>query len=139
MSHRVSAGDRQFATDLAEARIAPGSFDHRAHVRLAYTYLVDRDDNAAAAMMRDTLLRFLEQNGVDTSKYHETITRAWILAVRHFMAISPPCTSADEFIDRNPILLDRNIMLSHYSADLLFSPAARTGFVEPDLEQIPKH
>ena len=45
--------------------------------------------------------------------------------------------SADEFIDRNPILLDSKIMLTHYSAELLFSPDARTRFVEPDLQRIP--
>ena len=33
--------------------------------------------------------------------------------------------SADDFIERNPQLLDTKIMLTHYSADLLFSDQAR--------------
>ncbi|HEX6133157.1 MAG TPA: hypothetical protein VFZ24_04200 [Longimicrobiales bacterium] len=139
MDHQISSGDRQFAQDLAAGAVAPAAFDHRAHVRLAYIYLVGNDADAAASVMRDTLLRFLKHNDVDSSRYHETITRAWILAVRHFMEITPPCASADEFIDRNPILLDRNIMLSHYSAELLFSPDARAAWVAPDLDQIPRH
>jgi hypothetical protein len=52
---------------------------------------------------------------------------------------SPVATSADDFIDRNPPLLDSKIMLTHYSADLLFSDLARTQFVEPNLDPIPHH
>jgi hypothetical protein len=50
------------------------------------------------------------------SKYHETITRAWILAVRRFMELTPAADSADTFIDANPRLLDSKIMFTHYSA-----------------------
>ena len=32
-----------------------------------------------------TLHAFLACHGITPAKYHETITRAWILAVRHFM------------------------------------------------------
>jgi hypothetical protein len=52
---------------------------------------------------------------------------------------SPEATSADDFIERNPLLLDSKIMLTHYSAGLLFSDAARAEFVEPDLDPIPRH
>jgi hypothetical protein len=88
--------------------------------------------------MRDTLRGFLEHHGIPVSKYHETITRAWIMAVRHFMDRTPPTPSADTFIDGNPRLLDPKIMLTHYSAELLFSPEARARFVEPDIDPIPR-
>jgi hypothetical protein len=39
----------------------------------------------------------------------------------------------------NPVLLDSRIMLTHYSAELLFSPAARAAYVPPDLSGIPEH
>ena len=45
---------------------------------------------------------------------------------------SPEASSADDFIVRNPLLLDSKIMLTHYSADLLFSDQARAEFVEPN-------
>ena len=61
------------------------------------------------------------------------------LAVRHFMVITPSSESADEFIEKNPRLLDSKIMLTHYSAEVLFSEEARAKFVEPDLHPIPKH
>jgi hypothetical protein len=59
--------------------------------------------------------------------------------VDHFMHRSPDSRCADDFIDRNPVLLDSKIMLTHYSAGLLFSEAARAEFVEPDLDPIPRH
>jgi hypothetical protein len=80
-----------------------------------------------------------ERNGIDPGKYHETLTRSWILAVRHFMDRAPAAASADAFIAANPMLLDSKIMLTHYSASVLFSPDARARFVEPDLEAIPRH
>lgn len=90
-------------------------------------------------MIRTGLLAFLQHHGVDPSKYHETMTRAWVIAMRHFMEVSPGAESADEFIDANPTLMDAKIMLTHYSADLIFSAEAQARFVEPDLQAIPEH
>jgi hypothetical protein len=106
---------------------------------LAYTYLAEFDVDTAHALMRTALLGFLRHHRIDTSKYHETMTRAWILAVRHFMQLSSGSPSADRFISDNPTLLDGKIMLTHYSAELLFSQEARTRFVGPDLDAIPAH
>jgi hypothetical protein len=47
--------------------------------------------------------------------------------------------SADAFIEQNPMILDSRIMLTHYSAELLFSDAARSQYVEPDRDPIPRH
>jgi hypothetical protein len=139
MKHHVSAADQQFIADLEAATLAPSQFSHRAHVRAAYVYLAGADAESAAERMRATLLAFLEHHGIAPSKYHATLTKAWILAVRHFMENSPGADSADAFIDANLRLLDAKIMLTHYSAELLFSPSARAAFVEPDQSPIPRH
>ena len=139
MAHQLSADDRRFRADFEACRVRPADFDHRAHVRLAYTYLAEHDDDTALSLMRDALLAFIRHNGIPVSKYHETLTRAWILAVRHFTASSAPAPSADAFIESNPRLLDSRIMLTHYSAETLFSADARSRFVEPDLDHIPRH
>ena len=137
--HQSSADDRRFRSDFESGRIRPESFDHRAHIRLAYTYLVENDPDGALTLMRSALGGFIARNGIPASKYHETLTRAWILAVRHFMANGPATPSADAFIASNPRMLDGKIMMTHYSAAALFSPEARESFVEPDLQQIPRH
>lgn len=139
MTHTTSLDDQRFRAEFEAGTYPVSQFDHRAHVRLAYVYLVDNSTPTALALMRKALKTFLERNGVDLSKYHETMTRAWILAVRHFMEKSGSSASADGFIAANPELLDSKIMLTHYSADTLFSPQAREQFVEPDLDPIPRH
>lgn len=137
--HELSDADREFRRAFEAGAFAPADFSHRQHVRLAYVYLVDSDVDLALERMRAALVCFLSHHGIPATKYHETLTRAWILAVHHFMHRTPEASSADDFIDRNPALLDSRIMLTHYSAGLLFSDGARAQFVEPDLDPIPRH
>jgi hypothetical protein len=137
--HELSSSDREFRAAFEAGTYAPADFSHRAHVRLAYVYLADNHRDLALERYRAALLGFLSHHGIPASKYHETLTRSWILAVHHFMHRSPEAASADDFIERNPLLLDSKIMLTHYSAGLLFSDAARAEFVEPDLDPIPRH
>lgn len=140
MTHHVSPEDRRFRAAFEACEISPSAFDHRAHLRLAYVYLCEQAVDQAQDSMRGALLRLLDHHlGADRSKYHETVTRAWLLAVRHFMARSRPCGSADAFIDAHAELLDAGIMLTHYSRERLFSADARGHFLEPDLAPIPRH
>jgi hypothetical protein len=138
LKHELSENDREFRAAFEAGAYAPADFSHRAHVRLAYVYLADSDVDLALERMRAALVAFLSHHGISASKYHETLTRAWILAVHHFMHRSPEASSADDFIDRNAPLLDPKNMLTHYSTDLLFSDAARADFVEPNLDPIPR-
>ena len=135
-SYQASDADRQFRLAFEACTIAPSAFDHEAHVRLAYIYLTEGDADSAVQKMRDALLNFLQHNGIARTKFHETLTRAWVLAVQHFMNRAST-TSAADFIAKNPELLDSKIMLTHYSASVLFSADARASFVEPDLDPIP--
>ena len=135
-SHQASDEDRQFRLAFEACVIAPPEFNHAAHVRLAYIYLTEADEDSAVQRMRDALLNFLQHNRIPRSKFHETLTRAWVLAVQHFMNRSTSASAAD-FIAKNPELLDSKIMLTHYSASVLFSADARASFVEPDLDPIP--
>lgn len=137
MSHSISSEDQVFRKAFESFTVSAEDFDHRAHVRLAYIYLCDKSVDDAHEAMKNALLAFLGHLGVEDGKYHETITRAWIKAVHYFMSKTDDCDSADAFIDRNPVLLDPKIMLTHYSAEVLFSPEARARFVEPDIEEIP--
>lgn len=139
MKHELSQSDRDFRAAFEAGAYAPADFSHRAHVRLAYVYLADWNVDIALERMRAALIGFLSHHHISASKYHETLTRAWVLAVDHFMHRTSESSSADEFIERNPVLLDSRIMLTHYSAGLLFSDAARAEFVEPDLDPIPRH
>ena len=137
--HQASAPDREFRRAFEACEFAPAAFDHAAHVRLAYIYLCEHSIDAAVERMKASLLAFLAHLGVDPGKYHETITRAWIIAVHHFMTRSQQHSydSAAAFMEANPALLDSQIMLTHYSAEVLFSSEARRSFVQPDIQSIP--
>jgi hypothetical protein len=139
LKHRLSKNDVEFRAAFEAGAFAPADFSHRAHVRLAYVYLAESDVSLALERYRAALVGFLSHHGIPATKYHETLTRAWLLGVDHFMHRSPEASSADDFIARNPPLLDSKIMLTHYSADLLFSDQARAGFVEPNLDPIPRY
>jgi len=139
MTHKLSESDLAFREKFETFAVDPSGFDHRAHLKLAYIYLAGNDTETAYQSMRRSLQAFLDHLGVGGSKYHDTMTRAWILAVRHFMENTPDCESADSFIDANPQMHDTRIMQTHYSTKLLFSDEARAGFVEPDLDPIPRY
>jgi hypothetical protein len=139
MKHLASIADQNFRREFEACEFPAAEFNHRAHIRLAYVYLCAHDTETAHQMMRRALLSFIEYNGIDVAKYHETITRAWILAVRHFMENTPSSESSDIFIEKSPGMLDSKIMMTHYTAELLFSDEARARFVEPNLEPIPEY
>jgi hypothetical protein len=136
--HLPSMDDRGFAARIESCELPAAEFNHRAHLRLAYVYLSRKNVDAAHQSMRATLRRFIECNGIGPAKYHETMTRAWIMAVRHFMDSTSSSDSFDSFIEQHPRMLDAGIMMTHYTREVLFSDAARAAFVEPDLDPIPR-
>ena len=135
--HVLSDEDRHFRAAIEACEVPPSQFNHQAHVRLAYVYLAEYGVNTATDKMRAALLTFLQHHNIPASKFHETLTRAWVLAVSHFMDRSTS-TSAADFVAKNQVLLDSKIMLTHYSASVLFSADARASFIEPDLDPIPR-
>ena len=69
-----------------------------------------------------------------------SVTRALGHAiVRHFMENTPSSESFEIFNGKNPRMLDSKIMMTHYSAEVLFSDDARAKFVEPNLDPIPRY
>lgn len=128
--------DAEFILAFEAGDIPPGEFNHRAHLRLAYGYLSQGDLAHAERKMRTALLNFLDANGIPRAKFHETLTRAWVMAVAHFMN-RRASASFEAFVEHSQPLLDSKVMLTHYSAAALFSERARAAFVAPDLEAIP--
>jgi hypothetical protein len=139
MQHFASEQDVAFRGRFEAGEVQPGELDHPAHIRLAYVYLVEGTTEQAYEAMRGALHGFLKHHSIDAGKYHDTLTRAWVMAVRHFMEKSGDTASADELMHKNPQMLDSKIMLTHYSAEVLFSGEARAGFVKPDIQAIPDY
>ncbi|MEZ5501006.1 MAG: hypothetical protein R3E77_16440 [Steroidobacteraceae bacterium] len=135
--HSLTPDDHEFEQRVLLGEVRAADFDHRAHLRLAYIQIAQHGPEQAVAVFRRTLIRFLEHHGIDPVKYHETLTRAWLLAVGYFMRKAGSTSGSDDFLARCVALHEPKVMLSHYSRECLNSEAARQSFVAPDLDPIP--
>jgi hypothetical protein len=121
---------------LAEIVPPGGAFGHREHVHLAYLavqrYGPDKAPGAVAAWIH----QLAAYHGAP-QKFHATVTRAWVEIVAHHMAAAPQATDFAAFAGRHPALLDKRLLTRHYSSRVLASPAAKTGWAEPDLAPFP--
>jgi hypothetical protein len=124
--------DEQFLARFE--RHALESFTHRDHVRLAFAYA--RRGGVEAAVQGARRIRGFAEAAGAPRKYHETMTVGWARVVAH-LAVQWPALGFGEFVAAHPQLDRRDLLLSHYSRDLLFSDAARARFVEPDLLPLP--
>jgi hypothetical protein len=108
--------DAAFARAFERGDIAGDDFHHPAHLRLALAYLEESASaDQAAERMTSALRRFATSHG-HPEKYHHTVTLFWIRMVAR--------------------LLDKNLPLTYYSPERLWSDAARAGWLEPDLQPI---
>lgn len=139
MPNLTSTADSVFQQKLESFDWPPSDFNHKLHIWIAYIYLCQMPQEKAFQAMRSWTLKYLAHHNVPPMKYHETLTRAWMLAVKHFMERTPSSVSGEDFIEQNPIMLDAKIMLTHYSKSRLFSDLARKEFIEPDLDPIPRY
>ncbi|PCJ45307.1 MAG: hypothetical protein COA74_15980 [Gammaproteobacteria bacterium] len=141
MINLISDEDILFKEQVETCEFSVSLFDHSSHLRLAYIYLLQSNNtDDSVILMREALTGLLKHVRIEPStKYHETLTEAWVLAVHHFLNKTEHSTSANNFIEQHPEMLNSNIMLTHYSAEVLFSEEARQSFVEPNLDPIPRY
>ena len=125
----------ELAAALAEIVPPGGAFRHREHIHLAYL-AVQRHGAGRAAGVVSGWIRHLAAYQRAPQKFNATVTRAWTEIVAHHMAAAPG-TDFASFADRHPALLDKRLLTRHYTARTLASPAARTGWAEPDLAPFP--
>ena len=142
---------RLFADDDAIVRIGEGllartlpraEWTHEAHLA-ATTYLLSRrPDIDLGSALPGIIRRYNESVGGvndDSQGYHDTITRVFLHGVRLFLGEADPDAPVHELV--NELLLSpmgrRDWPLRFYSAERLFSVAARRHFVPPDLATLP--
>lgn len=114
--------DAAFLRALQRGTFPKQEMDHRAHLRLA---LLLRGEPERAA----EILRSYAASVGQAARYNETLTLFWMRAAAHHGG------SVDDAL-RSP-LADKDLPLRHYSEELLWSDAARAGWVEPDLRPLP--
>jgi hypothetical protein len=108
--------DAAFARAFERGEVANADFHHTSHLRLALAYLEESTSvDDAAERMASALRRFATAAG-HPEKYHHTITVFWM----HMVAR----------------LLDKSLPLTYYSRERLWSDAAHTCWLEPDLRTL---
>jgi len=117
---------------------------HRAHVRVAFSYLRAHPFDEALLRMRRGVKAYNAANNVPesaTSGYNETTTHAFLHLIAATMAAYGgvfPVDTADAFCDTHPQLMTRHVLRFFYSPQQRMHPLAKTQFVEPDLAPLPK-
>ena len=109
--------------------IDPATFDHPAHLRMAYSMCVHYPfDEALVRFARG--LRALCARAGSPGKFHMTITAAFLSVVAQ-RRITTNASDWGEFIAVNADLLDRRSLESWYPHAELAAPLARETFVLP--------
>jgi hypothetical protein len=126
----------ELAAVLAEIVPPGGEFRHRQHIHLAFL-AIQRHGAARAADVVARWITHIAAYERAPQKFNATVTRAWTELVAHHVTSGAPSAGFASFAESNPALFDKRLLARHYSARLLASPAARTGWVEPDLAGFP--
>lgn len=119
-------------------RVTRDEWTHAAHLTVALWYALDHDRARATAKMRGGIFNLLNSFGVDLTKempYHETLTVFWMRTILDYLEKTEDQESlvklANGLIETCG---DSGLPLKFYSRELLFSPAARANYIEPDLK-----
>ena len=132
---------RSVGTRFLERTLPKPEWTHEAHIATTAWILIERPDIMPERDLPDLIRRYNESVGgvnSDSEGYHETITQLFIRTLRRKLAHG----EGEALHARvNAILLSaegrRDWPLRFYSPGLLFSKAARLGWVEPDLAELP--
>src|SRR5262249_4012412 len=120
-----------FARAFERGDIAPQDFHHRDHLRLAWTYLGEcRSTEDAVDRVAAGIRRFAAAAGA-SEKYHQTLTVFWTRALVLVRAALPDGAALEEALHARSGLLDKDLPLTYYSRERLFSDEARRVWVEP--------
>jgi hypothetical protein len=125
--------DAELVARFEALAVAPADFRHREHVRLAFAMLRGADFGEAALRFRRALRRFADASGAPT-RYHETLTWAYLAVIAQRAAEDPAVTTSFEMIARHPDLVDHRAgaVARYYDvAAITASPLARAVFVLP--------
>jgi hypothetical protein len=132
-----AAAVRRIGNGLLECSLPRAEWTHEAHLAACLWLLTERPDILAERDLPAIIRRYNESVGRvndDTQGYHETLTQLYI---RRFLTE----TRADGLAERVNALLNsavgaREWPLRFYSREVLFSVAARRGWIAPDLAPI---
>jgi len=75
-------------------------FTHLSHLTVAAYYICNSTAEESFEKMRSGLLRFLKHHGVNTAKYSDRVTRAWIEQIRQVCELTNQDSSLVEMVNK---------------------------------------
>lgn len=128
-----------------EDRTLPfAEWTHRAHVRMAFTYLSEGSFDRALSRLREGIRAYNAAHGVPDGPlegYHETTTHAFLRIIDTTMRVHSserPPPDSEAFCDEHPHLLSKFLLRLYYSPARRRDPRGKREFVEPDLAPLPR-
>ena len=134
----METDDAMFLSAFESCTLPRSEWTHRAHLRMAYLYLVECPDSEALLPTVRQRIQTYNQANRNRTGYHETITASFLHIVADRLAGNATPTFAD-FEHENADLFapGGEALLRYYKRDTLFSPEARATFVAPDRKPLP--
>lgn len=120
---------------MSEVMASAEHFGHRQHVHVTWLAVRRYGTTAATDLVSDGIRGVARYHGTP-QKYNATVSRAWVELVGHHAEHSR-AADFDAFADQNTALLDKKLLARFYRSSTLAGDAARTGWVEPDLQPFP--
>jgi uncharacterized protein (DUF2132 family) len=138
----MSSRTDRIAEAFCALTLAKPEWTHQAHLRVGLWHVLHFGEDDALLRLREGITRLNESHGVANTRsggYHESITRFYVRVLACFLGRSGPSRPIDELAEQAILELgDKELPLRYWSRDLPFSPAARLGWVEPDLASLPQ-
>jgi hypothetical protein len=127
--------DEELLRGFEDCRLAPGSFHHADHVRLAWICVRRFGRLAAEEHLLSGIRKMAESVGAP-QKFLYTTTVAWVRLVAARHEPQDDNGSFEDWIAKWPELLNKNFLSEHYSTGRLQSQEARSDWLEPDLKPL---
>jgi hypothetical protein len=123
-----------FEEYVATAQAGRATFGHREHLHVAWLAVRRHPLEEAIPLVCDGIRQLATYQKVP-QKYHHTVSVAWLRLVAHH---ADEADDFDQLVAREPALLDKRLVMRHYSSTRLATPAAKSGWVEPDVAPLPE-
>lgn len=141
LNHRLFTGDAaivHIGEGLLSRTLPRAEWTHEAHLAASLWIARERLDILPERDLGGIISAYNEAVGGindDSQGYHDTITRTYIEAVRVHLSRRSPLEPLADSVNAllQSALSRRDLPLRFYSADRLFSVAARRKFIAPDL------
>ncbi len=129
-----------FITQFSECSLPKAAWTHEAHLIVAIWHNWHFPYEEAFEQVKAKIIAYNEAVGTantDTSGYHETLTRFWMILSRNFLSknsfsgVEEACTAFTQ-----SEYADKAIPLAYYSRERLFSAQARHQWVQGDQQAL---